>query len=181
MMRAGFDIEYLDEKASNDKHCEFIATHRRTGIKVGVEAKSRKRPGVLNEPGVFDYEEDWRGIQQLIRKAKKQRPVGLPFFIFVDVNLPPSPHVPWPDKPWIRDVQRVLGTLGTPSLENPDPFTALFPTNYAQYYGSNVESAAPPEWGAVVPKHPIVSLPEPTILRDITDALARYGLIPREV
>jgi hypothetical protein len=40
-VRAGFDIELLDEKVKKEKHCEFIAKHKRTGTEVYVEAKSR--------------------------------------------------------------------------------------------------------------------------------------------
>lgn len=182
MMRAGFDVEYLDEGEINERHCEFIATHRGTGVRVGVEAKSRIRPGVLNTPGEFEYEEDFRGIQNLIRKAKKQRPEGLPFFIFVDVNLPPTPTVAWPDKPWLRDLRRVVNADGESTQENPDPYTALFPTNYAQYYSGNNEPAPPPEWGMVLPKYAIVPLPErDLIVRAVTDSLGRYGRIPREI
>src|SRR5262249_18915643 len=94
MARAGFEITYLDDKAVQQKHCEFIAQHKATGINIGVEAKSRVRPGVLNTKGEFNYTEDWRGIWQLVRAARKQKPPGLPFFIFVDVNLPPSPDIP---------------------------------------------------------------------------------------
>ena len=115
---------------------------------------------MLNTPGEFDYEDDYRGIQNLIRKAKKQRPEGLPFFIFIDVNLPPTPEVAWPDKPWLKDLRRVIDAGGEPSQDDPDPYTALFATNYAQYYGGKEEAAPPPEWGLVLPNYPLVPLPE---------------------
>ena len=46
-VRAGYDIEYEDERDGTRKHPELIATHRATGQKVAVEAKSRHLPGVL--------------------------------------------------------------------------------------------------------------------------------------
>ncbi|MBI3680852.1 MAG: hypothetical protein HY235_10705 [Acidobacteria bacterium] len=49
--RADFEIELLDEKVKKTKHCEFVAKHKRSGIEVFVEAKSRRRRGVLNEKG----------------------------------------------------------------------------------------------------------------------------------
>ena len=46
--RAGFDIEWIDDVKAKGKHPEFIATHRQTKKKVGVETKSRKRQGSYN-------------------------------------------------------------------------------------------------------------------------------------
>ena len=50
--RAGFDIEWIDDTKASGKHPEFIATHKRTGRKIAVEAKSRRRPGIQEKlPG----------------------------------------------------------------------------------------------------------------------------------
>ena len=51
MIRAGFCIEHQDEQDISSKHYEFTATHKRTGQKVAVEAKSKHRTGVLDYPG----------------------------------------------------------------------------------------------------------------------------------
>lgn len=42
--RAGFEIEWIDDNTAPGKHPEFIATHRRTGKKVGVEPKAASEP-----------------------------------------------------------------------------------------------------------------------------------------
>lgn len=42
--RAGFEIEWIDDDNASGKHPEFIATHKITGKKVGVETKSRQGP-----------------------------------------------------------------------------------------------------------------------------------------
>jgi hypothetical protein len=182
MARAGFSIEFLDDGAVHERHCEFIATHSRTGVTIAVEAKSRVRAGILNAPGDFEYSEDWRGIQNLVRKAKKQRPDGLPFLIFVDVNLPPTPGIPWPDKPWMRDVKRMLDSFGTPTAQNREPYTAIVPTNYAQYYGEPLGPAPPAEWGLIVSSFPEVEFPDHgDCLNDIVESLGRYGKIPPEI
>lgn len=127
MARAGCEIEFLDDASAAEKHCEFIATYRETGAKVGIEAKSRLRAGVLNRPGTFEYDGDARGIQNLIRKAKKQRPSGLPFFIFLDVNLPSSAHLPPDEKPWIQDLRRAGrgGSAASVQCDLRDEFRAL--------------------------------------------------------
>ncbi len=183
MMRAGFDIELLDDGAAAAKHCEFIATQRSTGIQIGIEAKSRVRHGVLNTPGVFEYSGDWRGLENLVRKAKKQRPQGIPFFIFVDVNLPLTPQVPLDDKPWVQDLFRMLrGQFGTPTSETPHPFTAIVATNYAQYFATDHAPAPPIEWGACLSPNPKVPLPNQDVcLKPILDSLERYGRIPDQI
>ena len=72
---------------------------------------------MLNKRREFNYEEDWRGIENLVRKARQQAPEGLPFVICIDVNLPPSPYVMFEQKPWLRDVRRVLQRVGAPTEE----------------------------------------------------------------
>ena len=41
-IRAGFDLEFENEQDGSTTHCEFTATHRRTGKKFSVEAKRRE-------------------------------------------------------------------------------------------------------------------------------------------
>jgi len=41
-VRAGFTIEFEDESDRTTSHCEFTATHKRTGRKFSVEAKRRE-------------------------------------------------------------------------------------------------------------------------------------------
>ena len=92
-LRAGFKIEFLDDgnDQCNQKHCELIASHEKAGIRIGVEAKVRRRPGVLHHSPDSPKGPDWRAIENLIRKARKQKPDGLPLAVFVDINLPPEP------------------------------------------------------------------------------------------
>jgi hypothetical protein len=116
--RAGFEIELLDEKVKKEKHCEFIAKHKRTGTEVYVEAKSRVRPGVLNAPGEFDETKVVKaGVRQLYQSALTQAPPDKVFFIFIDVNLPtdslPAPEEPTHaisfDKiPWMVEIETML-------------------------------------------------------------------------
>lgn len=41
LIRAGFEVEFEDEDDRSSSHCEFTATHKRTGRKYSVEAKHR--------------------------------------------------------------------------------------------------------------------------------------------
>lgn len=90
MLRAGFEIRLIDLEAWDKKHCEFEATHRTTGLRVAVEAKSRVRPGALHQPGELAHAEDVSGLFNLVKKAAKQGLEGVALVIFLDVNLPPS-------------------------------------------------------------------------------------------
>jgi hypothetical protein len=87
--RAGFNIDFLDDKIKAKKHCDFIAKHKSKSIIIGVEAKSRHRKGVLHEEGKFDFETDIKGdVDNLFEKASLQRPLKIPYIIFIDLNLP---------------------------------------------------------------------------------------------
>jgi hypothetical protein len=97
-LRAGFKIDFEDETDRRKRHCEFVATHKETGMKYSVEAKRRHRS--------IDHEEAFRDssyikldITQLIanalsKTAEHQR------IIFIDVNMPPN-HGSIAEAPWL--------------------------------------------------------------------------------
>ena len=97
-LRCGFEIEWTEEEST--KRCEFHARHRSSGLRMAVEAKSRRRRGVLEEPGTFDESHDF-GFENLYEDAKAQNPKDCPFCIFVDVNVRPRPEFDKWSKPWI--------------------------------------------------------------------------------
>ncbi|MEQ6390300.1 SEC-C domain-containing protein [Bacillaceae bacterium S4-13-58] len=180
--RAGFEINFLDDQYKSEKHCEFIATHKKTGIKIGVEAKSKRRKGILHEDGHFEESTDIRGnIQYLFRNARMQKPEGLPFIIFIDVNLPVSPEIEPHEKSWIRDINRIYDNYKAKRSPKPDPFNALFITNFAYYYGGN--QGKTPTWESYLIKsdNPETSIVEDWILDDILNSITRYSRIPKEV
>lgn len=180
LMRSGFEIEYLDDQAAIAKHCEFIATHRRDRVQLGVEAKSRRRAGFLHERGTFEYSEDARGLEQLFRKALKQKPEGLPFLIFVDLNLPSSPGVPFSEKPYVKDVRTMLARLGGTEPPEADPFNALVLTNYSYHLGLQSEPPPSVEWGVIVSPNPVTPL-DRRYVDVVNETLDRYGRVPAEV
>lgn len=180
--RAGFNIDFLDDKVKTKKHCDFIAKHKSKATIIGVEAKSRHRKGILHEEGKFDYETDIKGdIDNLFKKARLQKPLKIPYIIFIDLNLPSTSQIPLDKKPWINDIKTMLNNYGTPSEENPDPFNALILTNISYHYGGN--EGAPPEgeFILILTKHPEVHLNEPQILTEILERLKKYSFIPEEV
>lgn len=169
-LRAGFEIRWID--TSNDKTCEFEATHKKTGIKVGVEAKSRNRKGVLHEPPGSSSK---RGLDDLLRDAiKKRTPNGIPLIIFLDVNLPFTSGQAL-TKPLVTEVARAIGTFP----KNGDLFTLFVVTNFPFHYDDLDGIAAPPENVIVFP-HNNVALDQ-VVLDDLQKSLNRYTLIPEEV
>lgn len=88
-VRCGFGLEWIEHRTR--PHPEFMARNKKTGEEVAVETKSRRRPGALHQPGDLPPEDELRAdVDRLYREALKQDPGGVPFAIFLDVNLPPN-------------------------------------------------------------------------------------------
>jgi len=175
--RAVFQIEFLKEKTK--KLPEFIAEHSQSGDRIAVEAKSSHRKGVLHNPGKLDSNKVLRGdVDRLFKKALAQNPGDIPFMIFIDINAPPTPNIDFPDKPWFRDLKNMIYKYGKPTPENPDPFNAIFVTNYAYYYGGSETQAPSGETLSIISKYPKYSLANPLILNDIYNAVRNYGKVP---
>lgn len=182
MARAGYRITFLDEQEHEKKHCEFIATHGPSNTEIAVEAKSRIRSGTLHERGQFIYDGDVEGIARLLRKAKRQRPTGLPFLIFIDMNLPLSPELAPHEKPWVSDLKHaIVKQFGPPSPGRPDPFTCLVGTNFAHHFGHEDGISGRGEWGVVIPEYPEVAISDERLLHDLWVSLEQYDRVPAEV
>ncbi len=180
MCRAGFDIKFLNEPEKEEKQCEFLATHKGTGLVVGVEAKSRHRPGVLHRKGSFEYKADARGLENLIRDAKHQKPKDLPFLVFLDINLPPTPDVPMAEKPWLRDAIGAMRLQDIHAKGEAHPYNALFFLNFSAHFAER-EDAPPGERGYWISPRPLSEIPDGNVLRDVVAAFERYGRIPDEI
>ena len=83
LIRADCDVVWIEP--SKNKSCELIATHRKTSWSFGVEAKSKRYPGVLNESG--QRKDDIKRLNKLLKKALKQVPENIGYLIFIDQNL----------------------------------------------------------------------------------------------
>lgn len=157
------------------KHVEFEATHRPTGQTLAVEAKSRHRAGVLNQPGTPDPDDplraDARGVRRLFIKAVEKAPEGQPYFIFIDINAPRES-----DAQWQADVQRWMNRMAVPTAEDPDDFNATLVTNFSPQYDADAVSLGG-AWLAVWPMHVRVPLKD-DIQLELTRALNAYGRVP---
>jgi hypothetical protein len=86
-LRAGFIIEHEDETDPTQRHAEFTATHKSTGQKISVEAKSRHRPGVLGQPGAPQAADELNlRFGKLLHDAVAKNP-SHPLVVFLDTNL----------------------------------------------------------------------------------------------
>lgn len=140
-LRAGFTIEHENEQDGTQRHVEFIATHRATGQRISVEAKSKHRPGVLGMNGVIEAPEGANlRFVSLINDAITKQTVN-PLAIFVDTNLPlrraeqffgPQSLKPFvPSRPMVKLLQRLQ--------QERDPYNLIVFTNHPHHYGSDDE------------------------------------------
>lgn len=169
-LRSGFEVEWRE--AEKNKHCEFLALHRHTRHCVAVEAKSRKRPGVLGNKGRFQHDHPF-GIEQLYNDARSQNPGNCPFCIFIDVNWPLCPGLPRFQKPWMGEMFR-WAEAHVPTRENPDTVALSALTNYAWHYQGS-ESALPHETLFSLPRYATHPFPD-VITRDaLLNSIVTYG------
>lgn len=178
-IRAGFDIAYEDETDKKRKHPEFVATHRLTGQKISVEAKSCHRQDVLkfddqNEP----YPLIKVRIGSLLNEAI-QKPTCYPYVIFVDLNLPPYPGKIF-DKPWFKEILKTLDRISSKSEEEPKPYNLILITNHPHQYGREDEPDPEKDILPVLAQYPKIHAKHPETILGICDAALQYGNIPSE-
>jgi hypothetical protein len=184
--RAGFDIELLDEGIKDEKHCEFIATHKNTRNAIYVEAKSRHRRGVLHQAGTFDPSTDVKGdVFGLYADAIKQAPHGHPFLIFIDVNvpvaLPPDTaaygSVPVDQIPWANEIDTGLKERWMASSA-PTKEIGVFVTSYSSHFEEDPSPVG--VFSVFLSPNPATRLPDTRVLDDLAYCFHRYAIIPRQ-
>jgi hypothetical protein len=189
--RAGFDIQWLDDVVKEGKHCEFIATHKSTGTRLGVETKSRLRSGALHFRGQVSPETHLKGdIFGLYETATKQLPTdGTPSFIFIDANWPMSvptgtpaySNFPVDAFPWTKEVRDGL-TSRWNNLDGNTAETGVFVTSLAYYYEDSEAAPSPVGMGGcfLSPK-PSAPLNNAAAIDDLVYCLRHYDFIPRQL
>lgn len=179
LVQLDYAIEYPKDKGK--KTCELIARNKSTGECFGVEAKSRHREGVLHQPGSPQQLEAVKvGVTGRLNEAISQRPSGVPFVVFIDLNLPPSGKPPM-EKPWLDDIKRAIEHQGEISEQNPEKFSALFITNFSYHY----EGQAIIDTGkystdvlTIVPQFSEQPFKRLGMLADLALAVQQYGHVP---
>lgn len=176
--RIGYKLEY-SPVVLQVKHPEFVAVHPIRGDKISVEAKSRRRPGVLHETG------DQRNstgttteVRDLFARALAQRREGMPFAVFIDLNFPVRAK-PTFCPSWTTDLSKMMESqFGAATPSEPDPFNALVITNFPYHYCGN-RLAIGAERVLAVSMHPEHPFPG-DLMNGILDAIYDYPGLPAE-
>lgn len=180
--RLDCEIDFLDgrEELRRRSRAEFVANHRPTGQRLAVEAKSRHRPGVLNQKGEPNEDDPLRGdaraVRALFRKAVEKDVGNLPYLIFVDINAPIEDEAVGFDKEWVKGIRRWMDKLEKPTAENPDRYNGFFVTNFAPHYQGN-DIARPGEWICVLPGYTVSALSD-EFLDTIGHSLNLFDRVP---
>lgn len=175
--RAGFTIQWFSKGIV--KRCEFIATHKYTGEKIIVEAKSRHRLGVLHTLGKReDLSKMTAQVGHLFNQALTKPTQGHPFVIFIDINLPLTEGDNTLNKRWVPDIKKMLDKHPIGTAQKPDPFTALFITNFSWHYiGQNIEMKKG-ETVTIIPLFMSVRVRDQGTLNLLHTASEQYGVVP---
>lgn len=176
--RAGLKVQFVHHP--DKKHHDLLAFDKKTKTILAVETKSRHRAGSLHEPGAPDPDRIKRGdMASLIGQALEQNPGGYPFVVFVDVNVPRGPETTIEERPWFKDVWADMQSLGSPTPDRPDEFSAIFFTNFWHNWSASALSAGL-EYLHIVScqaRHP---LPDNLVGR-LMAGVQNYKFIPRQV
>lgn len=124
-VRAGFTIEFEDESDRTTSHCEFTATHKRTGRKFSVEAK-RREGNRLRIVRLFN---------DALRKHANHARV-----IFIDINWPSAGGQQFP--PYLVQAQARLRRLESETAGPQRPPAYVFVTNAP--FEHHLDESAPP-------------------------------------
>lgn len=179
-IRAGFSIEFEDEKDRSRKHPEFIAKHKQTGQKIAVEAKSKHRKGILGHQGVRKADSEIKlDVTSLINKAVKKG-TDIPLIIFVDTNLPPSvaKQVYGGQQP-SEKFNKVLDNMQK-SEDGKDLFNLIVFTNHPHHYGQDDEDDPQRHVTSVFSLKPAIIPTYHQCIIDLHDAARQHGNVPNE-
>lgn len=176
MIRAGYKINYDLILKRGKKLVEFIAKHIDSGEEIAIEAKSRHRSGVLGQKGRKESPESIRiRLGKLINSAISKKP-SLPYFIFVDMNLPPEKISDFEG----ANINEMVKSLSTaPKAEkDKDYYNLILYTNFPYHYGDDLENYPKDHLSAAISLNPLYPLKNNNLIRDIQIIIKRYGRIP---
>lgn len=129
---AGFEIQFEDESDNSKTHPEFIGIDKFSSTHIAVEAKSRRRRGAYGFTGGKDLAPgETVNIRQLILDAYKKK-TDLPFYIFIDANLPAADEETW--NRWIHELDKTMWELEQEGYGSPADENILFFSNDPSHY-----------------------------------------------
>jgi hypothetical protein len=178
-IKAGFDLQYEDEKDRNRKHVEFIGTHKVTGQKICVEAKSRHRQGVLGQPGKKEDKNQIKvRIGRLLNEALKKEH-NHPLVVFIDLNIPQAKAVEVYKTPISVEFKKIIGYIDK-TYGQTDEFNLLVFTNFPHHYNKGDEPAPPTNVVGILPTKAKIPVEYPQVLLDLYNLAKVYGKVPIE-
>ena len=182
-LRGGFNVKHEDERDRATRHVEFVATHRRTGRHLAVEAKSKHRPGILGRAGAPEPTDKANfKFARLINDAARKR-TDLPLVIFLDTNLPvPSAdrfYEPESREPFrlSRRLATLLALIRDESGQSTDPYNLIVFTNHPHHYATENEADPRRHQLSVFSTRPQVAIGQDVLL-ELHNAANLYGNIP---
>jgi len=178
LIRTGFEIYFEDESDRGKKHVELIAEHKISKDRVAIEAKSKHRHGVLGLSGIKKDIKDIRvRVGRLINSAISKYP-GIPYLIFIDLNLPPDKMDIF-DDPTLKELINTIKTIEV-SPDEKDYFNAIFYTNFPYHYGDDLKKYPEDHLSAAISQKPLYPLKNNLIIRDLQITIKNYGQIPNQ-
>jgi hypothetical protein len=178
-IRAGYKIEHENEADGSTRHAEFTATHKATGERVSVEAKSKHRPGILGQPGKRQsVGAHYLPVHKLLKDAVAKN-TPHPLVVFLEMNLPREAanqiltDVPNPF------IEKTLDRLRTKDSKR-DPISLLVVTNSPEHHTEDEERANGRQLLSVITASPLKPMMKPVALKDIHQAANLSGNIPQE-
>jgi len=179
MVVAGFEINYEDESDTSRKHAEFIAKHR-SGLSVAVEAKSRHRDGVLGFKSAGAKVTDKVEVEGILRAALGKEP-SAPYFIFIEVNLPPSASRIAEGNPWFKELAETVRTLESEWEPGTFPATAILFCNDPCHHVLDAQIEDQQFWCYGIPiSKPRYPLPDVRFAEEAARATMQRCMIPNE-
>lgn len=133
-IKAGWTIEWCEDQRGV-KIPEFIATSPDGKYKMAVEAKSKRRDGILHKNGVFDPANAEKGnMLYLFTEALGKETFGLPYAIFLDLNSPQT-IAKTNKQHWLNDLIALFDTVDPDhNDETIDKQNLVVSSNFSPHY-----------------------------------------------
>ena len=180
-LRGGFSVEWEDEQDGSRRHAEFEATHRATGQRFSVEAKSKHRPGVLGRPGQPEpHDRISLRFGGLINDAVRKNSHH-PLVIFLDTNLPfraaDRLFTPQSGNAPSRLLNKLLDQVKK-QHSGKDPYSMIVFTNHPHHYAAKDEKDPKKHLYSIVSDD--THVPNVEALSGLHQAVTLYGNIPNK-
>lgn len=176
-VRAGFKLEWFDDRTTTNQHGEFIATHTTTGEKIGVEVKNRYRPGTYHVEGEREIDQIKIGAKSKLNEALNQLSQDIPSMIFIDLNIPMEQYDKNFNEGITNEIKHIFDDYPIPTEVKPSPCNATIFTNWSwHYFGQNEVHPAT----TTIKSFPIyVKIPLSVNVNNLINlAIDQYGKIP---